>query len=203
MSNTNNKQTSNGMWVFGGIALLLVLLAAILSFYNYWRMSEASQANAGQSMAAIEDVVPATGGMVLHTPLPLGSALDATVVSTPVIEPEVTLQNLIPAAQLFTGEYQAGQVVEAIGAEDGGVLFCADASAHSVIMNEYRDGDRFTIVPASGEYSASPVEKDGMVWYRLVAPDGLVGWMGSNTFQAVEDDLLQEDLPVSTSTPAG
>ena len=202
MSNTNNEQTSNGMWVFGGIALLLVLLAAILSFYNYWRMSEASRANDGQPMAALEDVVPAKGGMVLHTPLPLSSALDAAVVSTPVVEPEVTIQNQIPAP-LFMGEYQAGQVVEAIDTEGSGVLFCADASAHSVIMNEYRDGDRFTIVPASGEYDASPVENDGMVWYRLVAPDGLVGWMGSHTFQAVEGDLLQKALPEPTSTPAG
>jgi len=70
-------------------------------------------------------------------------------------------------------------------------------------MNEYQNGDRFTIVPASGDYDVSPVENDGMIWYRLVAPDGLVGWMGAHTFQAVEDELLEEVSPVPSSTPAG
>jgi|GEM_PF-3854503 len=247
MTKTNNQHNTNANWVVGAVALLLVLLAGILAFYNYWRLHEASEISSTQSEITVDTAsvdsatsagsVPvssesATGGMVLHTPLPLSNSLDSTVVSTaqaPLdpagsqivdLEPEVQKieqnalaqnsssvklqpQNQVPTP-LFTGDFQAGQIVEAIGIEDGGVFFCADASAHSVIMNEYQSGDRFTIVPASGEYKASPVENDGMTWYRLVAPDGLVGWMAADTFRAVEEEAqTSEPIPTVMATPAG
>jgi len=111
MTNTNNGQTST--WVVGSIGLLLVLLAGILG---------------------LAGATPATGGMILHTPLPLGNSLGSTVVNTPpakqpqnvslAVEPEIIIQNQTPTSFLFTGEFQAGQIVEAIGEEDGGVLFC-------------------------------------------------------------------------------
>jgi len=97
MTKTNNQHNTNANWVVGAVALLLVLLAGILAFYNYWRLHEASEISSTQSEITVDTAsvdsatsagsVPvssesATGGMVLHTPLPLSNSLDSTVVST-------------------------------------------------------------------------------------------------------------------------
>lgn len=56
------------------------------------------------------------------------------------------------------------------------VRLYSDATAGATVMNVYAPGARFTVLDPSGDYAVYPVERDGRVWYRLRAPDGLVGW---------------------------
>jgi hypothetical protein len=51
-----------------------------------------------------------------------------------------------------------------------------DATTDALVMNLYPAGERFTLLDASGDYAAYPVEQEGRRWYRLRAADGLVGW---------------------------
>jgi hypothetical protein len=57
------------------------------------------------------------------------------------------------------------------------VTLYADAGEASPRFGVYDAGTVLTVIEAGGDYAAYPVEVDGARWYRVRAPDGLVGWM--------------------------
>lgn len=105
-----------------------------------------------ESTATPVDATPAAGGMVLPT-----AAVDqapATAIPTPALVIGDALQ-VLPDQQL---------------------RLYTDATTDALVMNVYASGERFTLLDASGDYAAYPVEQAGRRWYRLRAADGLVGW---------------------------
>lgn len=53
----------------------------------------------------------------------------------------------------------------------------ADADPTAPRFGEYPAGTLLTVVEAGGDFGGYPVEVDGRRWYRVRAPDGLVGWV--------------------------
>ncbi|MEZ4682234.1 MAG: SH3 domain-containing protein [Caldilineaceae bacterium] len=110
----------------------------------------------GREQAAEETLVPETtpaaGGMVMPTATP-----------TVAIEPST------PTAVLW----RADQAVVATVV----TLLYADASRQSTVMGQYDAATPFSVVQASGDYGAYPVETAGEMWYRVRTADGLVGWV--------------------------
>lgn len=99
------------------------------------------------------DATPAAGGMILPT-----SAADTTQTASETPPPALLIGD---AVQVLT---------------DQQLRLYTDATTDALVMNLYPAGERFTLLDASGDYAAYPVEQDGVRWYRLRATDGLVGW---------------------------
>ena len=60
----------------------------------------------------------------------------------------------------------------------GGVLrFYADADPTAPRLAEYAAGTTFVVVEPGGDYTAYPVDMNGVRWYRVRAADDLVGWV--------------------------
>ena len=59
----------------------------------------------------------------------------------------------------------------------GTVDVYADAEPTAPRFGEYPAGTVLTVVEAGGDFPGYPVEVDGRRWYRVRAPDGLVGWV--------------------------
>lgn len=98
------------------------------------------------------EATPAAGGMVL----PTAAAPAEAAIATPT-----------PALLI-------GDVIQVL--PDQALRLYSDATPDALIMNVYAAGARFTLLDASGDYAAYPVEQGGRRWYRLRADDGLVGW---------------------------
>ncbi|MBX3013536.1 MAG: SH3 domain-containing protein [Caldilineaceae bacterium] len=103
------------------------------------------------------EATPAAGGMVM----PTAAAVETVTQPT---EPAPAVPAL--AALLIGDTVTTGQEVR----------LRTDAAANAAIMHVYGVGEQFTILDPSGDYAIYPVEKDGQLWYRLRAADGLVGW---------------------------
>lgn len=106
------------------------------------------------------DTTPAAGGMVMPTTAATGEAPSAAAAPTAV--PTVV-------EALFIGD-----AVQTLPAQQ--VRLYSDATATALVMSVYAPGARFTVLDPSGDYAIYPVERDGRIWYRLRAPDGLIGW---------------------------
>jgi len=112
----------------------------------------------GDEEPAAPPTVEATsiaGGMVM----PTAAATAAPLASAPPVVADVFL---------------IGDTVQTLS--DTGLRLYTDASGEALVMNVYDQDARFTVLDPSGEYAIYPVEQAGHVWYRLRAPDGLVGW---------------------------
>lgn len=105
-----------------------------------------------EPVATPVDATPAAGGMVL--PTTAADSAQATATPTPAL--------LI------------GDTVQVVA--DQSLRLYTDATGDALVMNVYDAGARFTLLAASGDYTAYPVEQGGRRWYRLRAVDGLVGW---------------------------
>ena len=140
----------------------------------------AAAACGGSEQPAATEIPPAitaeTGGMSLGgaavTTAPAGEA--ATGVGEAIVEAatesaaEPTPEATVPATVLDAG----AQITV-----DGTVDVYADADPTTQRFGEYPAGTVLTVVEAGGDFSGYPVEVDGRRWYRVRAPDGLVGWV--------------------------
>jgi len=115
--------------------------------------------DATPEIAPVADATPAAGGMVMPTTAP-----SAAQAATPAPTAVATV-----VEALFIGD-----AVQTLPEQQ--VRLYSDATATAAVMSVYAPGARFTVLDPSGDYAIYPVERDGRVWYRLRAPDGLVGW---------------------------
>jgi hypothetical protein len=79
----------------------------------------------------------------------------------------------MPAPAVEAPVLDAGTVITATGR----VAIYADADPAAARFGQYEAGTVLTVVEAGGDYTAYPVVVDGRRWYRVRAPDGLVGWV--------------------------
>ncbi len=93
---------------------------------------------------------------------------EATAETTSETIPETTLEATVAAPVL-----DAGALITAGGTVD----VYADADPTAPRFGEYPAGTVLTVVEAGGDFGGYPVEVDGRRWYRVRAPDGLVGWV--------------------------
>lgn len=115
-------------------------------------------------------ITPAAGGMVVPTATP-DSGATATV--------EAVVDTLAPTVPV------PDDLVIAIER----VRLLADADQKSLVLNEYGEGEEFTVLAPSGDYDAYPVDLNGTSWVRLRAADGLIGWL---PLSALESQRLLE-----------
>lgn len=108
------------------------------------------------------EATPAAGGMVMPT-----VAGDASQTATATVA--AATAPTVAVAALFIGD-----AVEVLPEQEFRLYM--DATGSAMVMNIYAPGERFTVLDPSGDYAIYPVERDGGLWYRLRAPDGLVGW---------------------------
>lgn len=122
----------------------------------------------GEEPAATTPAVTVeTGGMSLG---------DAAAEGTPASGEEsaaasATLEAPAPAVEAPV--LDAGAVITA----PGRVAIYADADPAAARFGQYEAGTVLTVLEAGGGYTAYPVVVDDRRWYRVRAPDGLVGWV--------------------------
>ena len=113
------------------------------------------------------EATPAAGGMVM--PTTVAAAGTEAVTESVAVDPQVEAPAAPPAVALLIGDAVAAQANQ-------GLRLYNDATATAMVMSVYAPGEQLTVLDPSGEYAVYPVERDGQFWYRLRAPDGLVGW---------------------------
>jgi hypothetical protein len=140
----------------------------------------AAGACGGGDQAAATAVPPAvtaeTGGMALGgavaTAAPGEEAAAPSSAATEKATTEATAEALAeaPAAAPVL---DAGAPITAVGTID----VYADADPTAPRFGEYPAGTVLTVVEVGSDFGGYPVEVDGRRWYRVRAPDGLVGWV--------------------------
>ena len=156
--------TSVTLWPFirlckqAVIALIIVVLVVACGGNN----EEPEAPPASEATAAVS-------GMVMPTTAPSEAP---TTASVPTAEPTVV-------EALFIGD-----AVQSLPEQQ--VRLYNDATATAPVLSVYAPGSQFTVLDPSGDYAIYPVERDGRVWYRLRAPDGLVGWSAFDQLEAIQ-----------------
>ena len=134
----------------------------------------------GGDQSAATEAPPAvtaeTGGMALGGTADAGStdagaAAPSGEATAEVIE-EATTEGT-PEATVAAPVLDAGALITAGGTVD----VYADADPTAPRFGEYPAGTVLAVVEAGGDFGGYPVEVDGRRWYRVRAPDGLVGWV--------------------------
>lgn len=59
----------------------------------------------------------------------------------------------------------------------GKLRLLAGPDPKAAAMNEYPAVSGFVVIEPGGNFTAYPVEQNGVRWYRVRAEDGLVGWL--------------------------
>jgi hypothetical protein len=108
------------------------------------------------------EATPAAGGMVMPTAV-AAAAVQAPAAPQPAVED----------VALLVGDAVQPQ-------PDQALRLYNDATAAGLVMSVYGAEARFTVLDPSGDYAVYPVEREGRHWYRLRAPDGLVGWSAAD-----------------------
>ncbi len=136
------------MW--GAIFLILVVILALILLFQRGKDTP--------EVPAIQVTAGAPGGMILPTEVvePTATPLPPTATPIPVLE--------------------VGQRVQVANTDGEGIRLRDEPSTSSLTLELYKDGDLFTVMEPSSDYSAYPVEAEGYRWYRIRAEDGLVGW---------------------------
>lgn len=121
-------------------------------------------------------VTAETGGMALGGT----AAAGATDAGAGAPSGEATAEVIDEAPAEVAPQATAAAPVLDVGAlitAGGTVDVYADADPTASRFGEYPAGTVLTVVEAGGDFSGYPVEVDGWRWYRVRAPDGLVGWV--------------------------
>lgn len=111
------------------------------------------------------EATPVAGGMVM----PTAASETAAATASPV--PTVADVWLI------------GDTVQVLA--DDGLRLYSDATDTAFVMNVYEQGALLTVLDPSGDYAIYPVDQAERIWYRLRAPDGLVGWGAADQLSPV------------------
>lgn len=160
----------HGQAVVGPAAVFAVLLIVLF----------AAGACGGAEQPAATEVPPAitaeAGGMALggtatEAPAAAGEA-DVIAEATGEVPGEAS-GAATPEVAVSAPVLDAGALITAAGSVD----VYADADPTAQRFGEYPAGTVLTVVEAAGDHSGYPVEVDGQRWYRVRAPDGLVGWV--------------------------
>ncbi len=87
----------------------------------------------------------------------------------PAIRAESATTASVPARYLAVGD-----VITPVGEQPLYLYALAEESAP--VLASYDAGSALTIVEPTGVYRHYPVLVEGRMWYRVQAPDGLLGW---------------------------
>lgn len=139
-------------------------------------------------------------GPPLSASLPFGPEPTATPTMTPIAFAEQPTPTPIPSPTLTPTAtpnpdlaFQIGARVAITGTGTRGVRLRAGPGLSFVTLEVYQDGDAFFVMPGDDDSEAYPVLGDDLSWWRLRAPDGLIGW-------TVEDFLVEAPLVGTTPT---
>ncbi len=96
-----------------------------------------------------------------------GMALPESIASAPLAG---TVTESSPPARYLA----IGDVITPVGEQPLQLYALAEESAP--VLASYDAGSALTIVEPTGVYRRYPVLVEGRMWYRVQAPDGLLGW---------------------------
>lgn len=140
----------------------------------------AAGACGGSDQPAATEVPPAitaeTGGMALGGAATAAPSTEGEAGSNGAAAPAATAEvttEAAPEPTVAAPVLEAGALITAESAVD----IYADADPTAQRFGEYPAGTVLAVVEAGGEFTGYPVEVDGRRWYRVRAPDGLVGWV--------------------------
>ena len=112
---------------------------------------------------------PSAAGPSQATP----TAQEPTPEPTPIPEPTQTpVPTTLPTP--IAQEVLAPDTQVAAGST---LRLYADADADAPPLAQYDAGTEFVVVEPGDDFTAYPVEQNGVRWYRVRADDGLVGWV--------------------------
>ena len=126
--------------------------------------------------AALPVVTAETGGMALGGTAAAGSTGEGAAAPSGEATAEViddATAEALPEATAAAPVLDAGAPITAVGTID----VYADADPTAPRFGEYPAGTVLTVVEVGSDFGGYPVEVDGRRWYRVRAPDGLVGWV--------------------------
>ena len=164
MSQAQNSSASGTSWIIGAVISILVLIA-ILAGTRFF------STDSGSPEAEVL-MTPRAGGRSVPTATPAPEATPAA--HDTEADNDVAVDALQPGTEVLAAT-DAG----------AGVRLSTDPGGASV-MDVFDDGTLFVIVEPSDDYEQYPVEVDGEEWYRVRAPDGLVGWIEADILLASE-----------------
>jgi hypothetical protein len=106
----------------------------------------------------------------------IGGMAAPAVIPTPSMPPPAPT---VIATWTPANHFTPGQTIHAV---KSGVSLYADASRDALLLDTYSRGSRFIVLEPNGDYERYPVQREGLLWIRLRASDGLAGWAIADEF---------------------
>lgn len=156
-------------WIVGAIVFVGALVLLLLAFVAL------GQRNASSDKA---EITPISGAVLMPEPTALGtpSAEPTTASAVPEEDAEPQAETLKP-----------GQRAAAVSNNGAGTRVYGDSRLDALVLDMYQDGAAFEILAPGAEVTAYPVERDGRMWYRVRASDGLAGWVTADQLVPLEE----------------
>jgi hypothetical protein len=125
-----------------------------------------------------------TGGMPLAGATDAAAATLATETAATAPATEATQAATVESAATVAPAEASGLEPGAKVAAVGRLRLYAEPDAAAQRLAQYPADAQFVVVEPSGQFDAYPVEVGGAYWYRVRAPDGLVGWAMASAIAA-------------------